>query len=528
MNSSAILPSRPIHSHLPARCPNHACSTPLEFPVPSPSPRPGSPLHIRCFACQSIFSYPFQPNLNPPWPPSSSQTTPATIPTPPPGSSQKKTRLIGTQERPLESEYYDLLSVPPTATLDEIKKAYRRLAIKHHPDKNLSDPSAAERFKHISIAYQTLSDPVLRKRYNEFGAKAGTPEGGYMDPEEVFGTMFGGERFVPIIGNISLAKEMKAAMQEGDEEDENASDLTVDPSNKSGTSISATTTTTGDRKRDLRVLSPEEKAAKEEKARKKAAERAAAREERISKLVDNLDRKLAIFTESASGPNDREVTNSWKKICQLEAEELVRESYGYELLQTIGFVYLSKAKHHLASHQTLLGIGGWLHNVQSKYHVFSETVSTLRSAIELKSVFDQLQAAEKAGTLSPQERKKLEEQATEKGLQALFKGTKLEVESVLREVCDRVLGIGSEGVEKAVMRAIALQIIGEAYMAVKRDPNAPGLGGLYSGPGAGGGGGGGGGGAGGMGDDSEYVKVETKASRDRARASYADSSTAMA
>jgi hypothetical protein len=48
-------------------------------------------------------------------------------------------------------------------------------------------------------------------------------------------------------------------------------------------------------------------------------------------------------------------------------------------------------------------------------------VSTLRSAIELKAVFDQIQAAEKAGNLSPEEKKKLEEQAAEKGLQALFK-----------------------------------------------------------------------------------------------------------
>lgn len=53
--------------------------------------------------------------------------------------------------------------------------------------------------------------------------------------------------------------------------------------------------------------------------------------------------------------------------------ELKKESYGVELLQTIGFVYLSKAKHYLASSQTFLGVGGWLHNVQGKYHVFSET-----------------------------------------------------------------------------------------------------------------------------------------------------------
>jgi len=54
------------------------------------------------------------------------------------------------------------------------------------------------------------------------------------------------------------------------------------------------------------------------------------------------------------------------------SRELKRESYGFKLLQTIGFVYASKAKHHLATNQTFLGVGGWFHNVQGKYHVFSE------------------------------------------------------------------------------------------------------------------------------------------------------------
>ena len=111
-----------------------------------------------------------------------------------------------------------------------------------------------------------------------------------------------------------------------------------------------------------------------------------------------------------------------------------------ELLNAIGFVYTAKAKQFLASNQSFLGVGGWLHNVQGKYHVFSETcvsgiafsgprflsltlysVSTLRSAIELKAVFDQIQQAEQSGTLSAEEKKRLEEQAAEKGLQALFK-----------------------------------------------------------------------------------------------------------
>jgi len=139
---------------------------------------------------------------------------------------------------------------------------------------------------------------------------------------------------------------------------------------------------------------------------------------------------------------------------------------------------------------------GWLHNVQGKYHVFSETVSTLRAAIELKGVFDQIQAAEKAGNLSPEDKKRLEEQAAEKGIQALFKGTKLEVESILRETCERVLEDPTITREKAQLRAVALQMLGEAFMNVKKDDV-------------------------GKSEDSEYVKVETKQSRARNSAAEA-------
>ena len=94
--------------------------------------------------------------------------------------------------------------------------------------------------------------------------------------------------------------------------------------------------------------------------------------------MENLDRKLSIFTESAAGPSDPQVTESFRTICKLEAEELKQESYGVDLLHAIGFVYAQKGKQYLASNQTFLGMGGWLHNVQGKYHVFSETYVALR------------------------------------------------------------------------------------------------------------------------------------------------------
>jgi hypothetical protein len=64
----------------------------------------------------------------------------------------------------------------------------------------------------------------------------------------------------------------------------------------------------------------------------------------VQKLVTNLERKLSIFTESATGINDEDVVNSWKQISALEAEDLKRESYGVELLHAVGFTYIAKAR----------------------------------------------------------------------------------------------------------------------------------------------------------------------------------------
>ena len=74
-----------------------------------------------------------------------------------------------------DDNYYDLLGVTPAATLAEIKKAYRKLARRHHPDMNGGDPDAAARFKLITEAYEVLCDPAQRRNYDrEHPPKAGT------------------------------------------------------------------------------------------------------------------------------------------------------------------------------------------------------------------------------------------------------------------------------------------------------------------------------------------------------------------
>ncbi len=66
-------------------------------------------------------------------------------------------------------DYYEVLGVPKSANADEIKKAYRKLARKHHPDTNKGDPSAEAKFKEVQEAYDVLSDPKKRPNYDQFG-----------------------------------------------------------------------------------------------------------------------------------------------------------------------------------------------------------------------------------------------------------------------------------------------------------------------------------------------------------------------
>lgn len=70
---------------------------------------------------------------------------------------------------PLKRDYYDLLGVKRDASKDDIKKAYRKLAMKYHPDKNPDNKEAEEKFKEIKTAYETLSDDNKRASYDQFG-----------------------------------------------------------------------------------------------------------------------------------------------------------------------------------------------------------------------------------------------------------------------------------------------------------------------------------------------------------------------
>jgi molecular chaperone DnaJ len=93
-------------------------------------------------------------------------------------------------------DYYEILAVSRTATEEEIKRAYRKLAVKYHPDKNPDDPHAEEKFKELGEAYDVLMDGDKRAAYDRFGHAAFSQGigrgGGFHDPFDIFREVFGG------------------------------------------------------------------------------------------------------------------------------------------------------------------------------------------------------------------------------------------------------------------------------------------------------------------------------------------------
>ncbi|WYZ43897.1 hypothetical protein EsH8_VII_000333 [Colletotrichum jinshuiense] len=465
----------------------------------------------------------------------------------------------------VDTAYYDTLGVQPTATDIEIKKAYRKLAIVHHPDKNPNDPSAHEKFQEIGEAYQVLSDKDLRAAYDKYGKDSAKPSEGFADPAEFFTSIFGGDAFVDWIGEISLMKDLTATMditmqegegaegEEGDEgefpgtedakkeskktaadaekaaaagpsgtadappppyaEDEKealkardaaaaaaaAADVTGTAnapaaSAEARTSSPSPSGTSGTTKRTQIPLRPalmdrpseevagttesEESLRRKEKKKGNLSkeqrdqlaaydkERARVRQERVDTLARKLLDRISVWTETDKGAD---VTKAFQEKTRLEVENMKMESFGLDILHAIGQTYLSKATALLRS-QKFLGIGGFFSRVKDKGTIVKETWNTISSAIDAQQTIEEMaRMEEKGGEEWSDERKaEYERRVTGKILTAAWRGSKFEIQSVLREVCDSVLNDKKVPLAKRLERAEALVIIGDIFSKAHR------------------------------------------------------------
>jgi len=108
----------------------------------------------------------------------------------------------------MKRDYYEILGVSKSATADEIKKSYRKVAMQFHPDRNPGDKTAEEKFKEAAEAYEVLSDADKRAKYDRYGHQAFTPgmggfHGSNVNMEDIFsqfGDIFGDDIFGSFFG----------------------------------------------------------------------------------------------------------------------------------------------------------------------------------------------------------------------------------------------------------------------------------------------------------------------------------------
>ena len=447
----------------------------------------------------------------------------------------------------VDTAYYDALEVKPDATELEIKKAYRKLAITTHPDKNPNDETAHARFQAVGEAYQILSNKDTRAAYDKYGKEKAMPSAGFEDPAEFFSMIFGGDAFVDLIGELTLLKDlthtMDVTMEQMEEEqlskeaeeklnihetkekeataagtssakakeaEAYAHSTTSDgaaapppPYMSSGTaeeslpsgstpqpSASGTSTpqrrhlgqqalmdrSEEDARMDAAGLTQEEKdlqkkkkkggLTKEQREKLEAyeRERRKQREERVDTLAKKLVDRVSLWTETDKGP---EVTHAFQEKTRLECENLKMESFGLEILHSVGQTYIQKATSFLKS-QKFLGISGFFSRLKDKGTLAKETWNTISTAIDAQLTMEEMAKLEEKGGSEWTDEKKAEyeRKVTGKILAAAWKGSRFEIQGVLRDVCDKILNDKNVRLEKRVERAHALILSGTMYQKV--------------------------------------------------------------
>ena len=195
-------------------------------------------------------------------------------------------------------------------------------------------------------------------------------------------------------------------------------------------------------------------------------ERQQARQQRVEALSQKLLDRVSVWTETDKGPD---VTRAFQEKIRLEVEDLKMESFGLDILHAIGTIYISKATTLLRS-QKFLGIGGFFSKIRDKGTMVKDTWNTISSALDAQQTMEEMaRAQEKGGDDWTEARQaEYERRVTGKILTAAWRGSKFEIQSVLRDVCDKILDDKKVHLTKRLERAEALVLIGDICSRVCR------------------------------------------------------------
>ena len=384
-----------------------------------------------------------------------------------------------------ETQYYEILKVETTASSAQIKKSYYELARKSHPDKNPDDPDAHIKFQKVGEAYQVLSDPELRKKYDSRG-KDGLGDIPVVDASAFFAALFGSDQMEMFVGKLQMA-----VMAEG------GSDLTRD---------------------ETRIL----------------------QDRRVVRLAINLAAILdgyaaaprATTTTSATTTDDkttnekeeeklREKAALEKFEAQMKpiAQSLANASHGPKMLKQIGFVYEKQAEQVLTD--PVAGFGTWADlGVRSNLAAMEQNTNRTKTQFSaMKAAFGAFgtvkKIAEEEESYMKEEEEQHQQQQQQQGkneksdgegdgksaedkaqtkkkpplteaeimqrraqhqkdvmphiLEALWNVSALDIESTLRSVCDKVCHDKSVKKEVRKKRCEALSVLGKVFQTTEAD-----------------------------------------------------------
>lgn len=351
------------------------------------------------------------------------------------GKSSKKVADTG---------FYDLIGVDPSASSAEIKKAYYKAALRVHPDKNPDDPEASKRFQKLAQAYQVLSDPKLRDRYDQIGMEAVSgADMPHIDPAVFFGVLFGSDQFEKYIGKLWMAMQTDHIAKEVQRDIRNKSDGDRNPRDVMGETLE-------------RGWSSDSK--KDSKMKKQQSLREV-------KCAANLCERLVPWVI------DRDEVGFMKSI-SAEAADLVRSPFGGRLLRAIGAVY------ETAAEQWFTSLGGhftvssqwqsWKDSAQSAKGRFAAMASVARTAMAVKKMHDEAsqhmneECQEKKDEGAKQAMASLEE-SLPVFLETIWHVSAVDIENTLRKVCDKVLKDISVPWQIRYRRAMALLRLGRVF-----------------------------------------------------------------
>lgn len=385
-----------------------------------------------------------------------------------------------------DTTYYEILGVEVTATDVELKKAYRKQAIKLHPDKNGNDPQAAAKFQELGEAYGVLQNKELRALYDELGAEGmkdpKVAEAADIDPAEFFEMIFGGDTFEPWIGKLSMLDDISKTSDILQDEDEEVgadgttdgvsskfNDLTLALDNKgNGVSKTEKPTSPADIKKRKKGITPQQR----EQLAQLHEEQKKKKEERINELAKNLLTRIEKYQSVVKNPD---AFQQYNRKLEQEFDDLKIESFGIQLLHLIGKIYVDQATATIHSCKTF-GVSKIYSSVKSKTGRMKSGIHILKTAIDAQvtaeEMMKQQDLLEKPRDQLTDEERYQQDQITKlitgKILATAWASTKFEVTGVLNKVCHKLLNDKTLSKKERIARSEAVQFLGHKMLATQR------------------------------------------------------------